>query len=1005
MAIQLVTFGGLHAIDDDGGLDRLLGQHSRAALFIYLAVERRVARESLMALFWPESDAENARHALRQSLYQLRKAVGGDWIESRAHELVVTGDVHTDVLAFTDAVERGDASAAVELYRGPFLDGVHLVDLQPWESWVDDRRAQYARAFRKSCRELIEGRRAAGDLTGAIEAAERWAARDLSDDEAQHRLIEALAAAGERTEAIRQYEMYARRLETDGLHPLDETLALAERLRSDSAPLPAVRATVPVPDMPSATEPETQLATIVRSESVRPENGHRTAPANRRRRSTRWLVAAGVLILIAASLWGLNRNRAEPSLVSSSTIAVLPFNVRGGPSVEYLGGGIVNLLGAALDGAGSLRRADTRATFAAAVAESAYAIPDAQRAERVARRLGAGMYVLGDVVEAGGKLQIDAAVYRVAAGCARRRGVTIAPGMECPSPQPSTRAVVSGAADSVFDLVDGLAARLLGGLGDPAADRLMRTASLTTTSLPAFKSYLQGEEQMRAGQFERAAESYLAAIAQDSTFAVAHYRLALAREWAPLPGEDTAANAAARHGERLSARDRNLLEAFRAWRAGDATSAERAYRAILARYPDDVDAWFQLGEILFHHGPLFGRTIDESEEAWRKVLSYEPRNLFALTHVARIAVVGRRLGTLDSLLAPFAPDELRTDRRLAEIVLLRAVVRGDTAAAHAMARDIRRWEPFAVWRVAVFLTAFSPDPAMMRAVIEDLTERFPSPAERADLYWFASMLDLAGGRAEAARGALAQAVEAERTVPDERRRPGFREVTEWYAATLPLPYADSMLKRARRDAASPSLRVERKPAFQTGMGIGAPIQLEPVRQYTLGILSVRLRDSVAASAAAQALQRLATSGGATALTRDLDRGLRARIAHEHGRSKEALGLLQTLESRDSQGDVAAIPFVSRANERFLRGEVLVALGRDADALEWFASLGDGSVTEIPLRAPAHLRQAEISERLGKGDRATGHYARFLELWRQSDPEFRPNVDRARRRLTALTRSD
>jgi len=996
MASQLITFGGLHAIDDDGGLDRLLGQHSRAALFVYLAVERRVSRESLTALFWPESDAENARHALRQSLYQIRKAVGSDWIESHAHELVVTGDVRIDAQSFTEAIDRGDAALVAELYRGPFLDGVHLVDLPSWESWVDGRRAQYARAFRKACRDLIEARRATGDLAGAIKAAERWAERDPSDDEAQHRLIETLAAAGERAEAIRQYETYARRLEREGLQPLDETLELAERLRSDLAPLPASRAaTMPRPDSysPRTTEQDAQPAPITRTGGVKPEPRHRPTTAHH---SIRWLAAAAVVVLLSVVAWGLRRSQVERSAVSASTIAVLPFNVRGGAAVDYLGEGIVNLLGAALDGAGSLRPADTRATFAA-VAETRGAEPDPQRGNRVATRLGAGMYVLGDVVEAGGQLQIEAAAYHVG-GCGslfRRANVLV----ECPAPEPIARAVVSGAADSVFALVDQLAARLLGGLGGLASDRLVRTASLTTASLPAFKSYLQGEELMRVGQFERAAETYLAAIGQDSTFAVAHYRLALAREWAPLPGEDDAASAASRHSARLSARDRNRLEAFRAWRAGDASGAERAYRAILARYPDDVDAWFQLGEILFHHGPLLGRPIDGSEDAWRRVLSYEPRNLFALTHVARIAVVGRRLGALDSLLAPFTPDELRTDRRLAELVLLRAVAHGDTAAAHAVARDIRRWEPFAVWRVAVFLTAFSPDPGIMRAVVTDLIEDFPSPAQRADLYWFASMLDLANGRADAARTALARAVEAERAVPVERRRPGFQDVTEWYAATLPLPYADSMLTRVRREAASRAVSAERSPAFRTEMGIGTPIQLEPVRQYTLGILSARLHDSASASAAAAALQRLAAGDGATTLTRDLDRGLRARLAHDHGRSDEALGLLQTLESKDSQGDVAAIPFVSRANERFLRGEVLVSLGRYTEALTWFASLGDGSVTEIPMRPLAQMREAEIRERLGHGGLARSHYARVLEMWREADHDFRPLVDTVRKRLT------
>jgi tetratricopeptide (TPR) repeat protein len=137
--------------------------------------------------------------------------------------------------------------------------------------------------------------------------------------------------------------------------------------------------------------------------------------------------------------------------------------------------------------------------------------------------------------------------------------------------------------------------------------------------------------------------------------------------------------------------------------------------------------------------------------------------------------------------------------------------------------------------------------------------------------------------------------------------------------------------------------------------------------------------------------------------RDLDRGLRARLAWTMGRADEALRLLESLESRDSQGDIAVIPFVTRANERFLRGEVLASLGRDADALRWFASLGNGAVADIPLRAPSQLRQAELYERGGNNKQAAQHYARFVELWRHADPQFQPLVETARKRLAMLTR--
>jgi tetratricopeptide (TPR) repeat protein len=719
------------------------------------------------------------------------------------------------------------------------------------------------------------------------------------------------------------------------------------------------------------------------------------------RRPVRLLLVAVVLLVILASAWALRLWSARDlTPTSSDAIAVLPFAVRGSEAVRYLGDGAVSLLAAALDGAGALRPVDTRATFAA-VAEAGGTVPDPQHGDRIASRLGAGMFVLGSVVEAGGRLQIEAAVYRADPDCARQLLPAATPA-RCRTPEPMVSAVVSGAADSVFGLVDRLAARLLGGLGDPNADRLLRTASLTTTSLPAFKDYLQGEELMRAGQFERAAEEYLAAIALDSTFAVAHYRLALAREWAPLPGIEDAATAAARHAERLSSRDRALLEALSHWRAGDATQAARTYRTVLARYPDDIDAWFQLGEIQFHHGPLLGNPLGDSEEAWRRVLSHEPRNLFALTHLARLLVVDGRTAAVDSLLAPFTADEQRNDRRLEEILILRAVARGDTAEARDLAHVVRQGESPATWRVAVFLTAFTPDPAAMRVVIDELVTDYPNPALRADLHWFASMLDLAGGRLAAAESARTRAVEAERALPAEQRRWGFDPVTEWYAVTLPVQYSDSTLVRARRRAASFEVPpTAGRPPFENVLAIGMPIRVEPLRQYTLGLLSLRLGDTIAAAAAAVRLRRIAESGDANTLVRDLDRGLRAHLAWRARRADEALGLLEALESRDSQGDIAVTPFVTRANERFLRGEILASLGRDEDALRWFASLGAGSVTEIPLQALSHLRQGEISDRLGRRREAARHYARVLELWRDADPELQSLVDTAQGRLARL----
>jgi hypothetical protein len=94
------------------------------------------------------------------------------------------------------------------------------------------------------------------------------------------------------------------------------------------------------------------------------------------------------------------------------------------------------------------------------------------------------------------------------------------------------------------------------------------------------------------------------------------------------------------------------------------------------------------------------------------------------------------------------------------------------------------------------------------------------------------------------------------------------------------------------------------------------------------------------------------------------------------------------------------PFVARAHDRYLRGALLEALGRDAEALPWFASLAGLSVPESPFRAPAHLRQAQIHERLGNEAEAARHYARVMELWGMGDEEVLAGLREVRRRARA-----
>ncbi len=85
----------------------------------------------------------------------------------------------------------------------------------------------------------------------------------------------------------------------------------------------------------------------------------------------------------------------------------------------------------------------------------------------------------------------------------------------------------------------------------------------------------------------------------------------------------------------------------------------------------------------------------------------------------------------------------------------------------------------------------------------------------------------------------------------------------------------------------------------------------------------------------------------------------------------------------------------------MRAELLRQLDRDREALAWYASRVDLFVNEVIYLAPAHLRQGEIYERFGNPKMAIQHYSRFVELWKDCDPELRPMLLDVQRRIARL----
>jgi hypothetical protein len=174
-----------------------------------------------------------------------------------------------------------------------------------------------------------------------------------------------------------------------------------------------------------------------------------------------------------------------------------------------------------------------------------------------------------------------------------------------------------------------------------------------------------------------------------------------------------------------------------------------------------------------------------------------------------------------------------------------------------------------------------------------------------------------------------------------------------------------------------------------------------LRTYLLGVLDSRLGDTLAARRAARELDSLGNRPEARVLARTLATALTVDVGSRAGSG--ASSALAPGEMRlEVPLELASVsPFYSLARERFIRAGQLESAGRTAEAVGWYDALADNSLYDLAYLAPAQLHHAQIADRAGQTAQAALHYQRFVSLWNDCDPELRPAVTDARRRLAQL----
>ncbi|HEY4132638.1 MAG TPA: BTAD domain-containing putative transcriptional regulator, partial [Gemmatimonadaceae bacterium] len=627
MHLRLRTFGNVYLSRDEQVLSGVAAQRRLLAILTVLSTvaERGITRDKLLALLWSEGEPERSRHALTQSLYHIRKALGAEKIFLSGGDLRINPEVlSSDVGDFQRAVRESRFEEAAGLYAGPFLDGFYLNGDPEFDFWVSSERDRLAREFAEALRCLAEAAQATGDPAAELKWRTRLADHDPLNGGAIAGLMSAMIATGDHASALQRARGYESRIRAELDLPPDR--AVTDLLAS----LPRPAATPQI----EAEEPATPVAESVNTDDARAfanaphvvEFVPPAAPARARSRQRRGLfigAAAAILATAVATRVAASHIASDRDAARRATIAVAPFHVEASnATAAYLREGLLDLLSTRIADADRKRAADPTSVLRAwrnAHLEDD-SMPSPAVAASIARDLDAGEVVVGSLRTTDSGVAIHASLIDALTGHVR------------------ANVDATGSADSLIALTD----RIISGLILPeAGDHLASLPHPPTVSPTALRAYLNGRAAYRHADYSGAVQAYNRAIVLDPNFALAALGLAMSAD---------RVNAAEQHDrglaiawakqDQLPEADRAYLRAFAGPRypspssAGDALAAwERVVRVA----PDRAEGWYELGESFYYDGDLLGMhdALPRSEQALRRALRLDP----TFTPAARMLAV------------------------------------------------------------------------------------------------------------------------------------------------------------------------------------------------------------------------------------------------------------------------------------------------------------------------------------------------------------------------------
>jgi tetratricopeptide (TPR) repeat protein/TolB-like protein len=540
--------------------------------------------------------------------------------------------------------------------------------------------------------------------------------------------------------------------------------------------------------------------------------------------------------------------------------------------------------------------------------------------------------------------------------------------------------------------IDELSRRIAQGMGiagpQLAATR-MTVAELTTRSTDAYAAYLQGMEHLNRLEEPEAGRFFEKAIALDPEFAIAYLHLGRALE---REGNREAIEAAYRKAKELSAhapeKERLLIEARYAQRIERNPSKTVAlYRELVAKYPKEKDVRLTLGDALMRSDP--NAAIAEFQAA----LALDPEYGLALNELAFTLVgKGDYAGAQTALerYVAVAPDESNPLDSLGLLLFLRG--RYDEAIdKYEKAMAITNW--VGVDLPIAYLLALKEDYAGALERLAKHGASVSSDAARAEGPAWECFIDYLLGRRSLAFERLEAALALAKAGRSDYHE-GFILVMRSF-----LRADQGDLARGREDARLAGRILE-------PIGGSGRVAWRIAALYA----DARAGDRSASERTVADIDRIAPPDKMSPAVAAMRRGFLIQAYLALGDDEAALreaALPRPFELLDPNlnFNVSSILSINLPVAIDGLGQLLARRGEIDKALEEYRLImttGPGTGLRRLINPIYHFRVAGLWEKKGNTAKAIEHYRKFLEIWKNADPDL-PEPGLAKARLAALER--